>query len=237
MQWVIILLASWIVQRFRIKSAVVVIFALPVVAGLAVLYTVPRTPDNNAPLLVGYYLLAFLFGHIPVVVAWVIANTAGATKRSAIICKRGHHHSSHPPGTNPPLFFPAVYNAAASIGNIIGPIVFNSKDAPDYFPGLRVVLGFFVATAACAILQAANLTFLNKMQERRRVQNGKPAKIKDTSMSDTYQDLAMNEPSDGAGSVSSSAAEQAAAGQQSRIGQNAFADMTDHENDEFVYVL
>ncbi|KAI0909590.1 major facilitator superfamily domain-containing protein [Ustulina deusta] len=215
-QWVIILLASWIVQRFRIKSAVVVIFALPVVAGLAVLYTVPRTPDNNAPLLVGYYLLAFLFGHIPVVVAWVIANTAGATKRSAII---------------------SVYNAAASIGNIIGPIVFNSKDAPDYFPGLRVVLGFFVATAACAILQAANLTFLNKMQERRRVQNGKPAKIKDTSMSDTYQDLAMNEPSDGAGSVSSSAAEQAAAGQQSRIGQNAFADMTDRENDEFVYVL
>ncbi|KAI3339238.1 major facilitator superfamily domain-containing protein [Ustulina deusta] len=215
-QWVIILLASWIVQRFRIKSAVVVIFALPVVAGLAVLYTVPRTPDNNAPLLVGYYLLAFLFGNIPVVVAWVIANTAGATKRSAII---------------------SVYNAAASIGNIIGPIVFNSKDAPDYFPGLRVVLGFFVATAACAILQAANLTFLNKMQERRRVQNGKPAKIKDTSMSDTYQDLAMNESSDGAGSVSSSAAEQAAAGQQSRIGQNAFADMTDRENDEFVYVL
>ncbi|TGJ84609.1 hypothetical protein E0Z10_g4141 [Xylaria hypoxylon] len=215
-QWLIILLASWVVQRFRIKSAVMVAFVLPVIAGLAVLYTIPRTPGHSAPLLVGYYLLAFLFGTIPVEVAWIVANTAGTTKKSTIM---------------------SVYNAASSTGNIIGPIVFNSKDAPNYFPGLRVVLGFFVGTAACAILQAVNLAFLNKMQERRRVQNGKPAKIKDTSMSDTYQDLVADESSSGVDGAQGSAAEQGAAGQQSRIGQNAFADMTDRENDEFVYLL
>ncbi|RWA11703.1 hypothetical protein EKO27_g3404 [Xylaria grammica] len=205
-QWVIILLGSWVVQRFRLKSAVVVIFVLPVIAGLAVLYTIPRTPGHDAPLLVGYYLLAFLFGTTPLLVAWIVANTAGTTKKSTIM---------------------SVYNAAASAGNIVGPIVFNSKDAPNYFPGLRVVLGFFVATAACTILQAVNLAFLNKMQERRRVQNGKPAKIKDTSMSNTYQDLTADEPLDGAEDAQD----------QSRIGQNAFSDMTDRENDEFVYVL
>ncbi|KAI0974674.1 major facilitator superfamily domain-containing protein [Xylaria arbuscula] len=217
-QWIIILFISWVVQRFRIKSAVVVVLVLPVIAGLTILYTVPRTPGHSAPLLVGYYLLAFLFGHVPVVVAWVVANTAGATKRSAIL---------------------SVYNAASSTGNIIGPIIFNSKDAPNYFPGLRVLLGFFVATGACAVLQAVNLAFLNKMQERRRVQNGKPAKIKDTSMSDTYQDLAADESSDGVDGASGDAAvaEQGAAGQSNRIGQNAFTDMTDRENDEFVYVL
>ncbi|KAI1350393.1 major facilitator superfamily domain-containing protein [Xylaria sp. FL0043] len=217
-QWVIIMFVSWVVQRFHIKSAVLVVLILPVIAGLAVLYTIPRTPDNNAPLLVGYYLLAFLFGLTPLVVAWIVANTAGATKKSVMM---------------------SVYNAASSTGNIIGPIVFNSKDAPNYFPGLRVMLGFFVATAACTVLQAANLTFLNKLQERRRVQNGKPAKIKDTSMSDTYQDLTADESSDGfdAGSNSGAAAEQGTAGHSSRIGQNAFADMTDRENDEFVYVL
>ncbi|KAI1744855.1 major facilitator superfamily domain-containing protein [Xylaria scruposa] len=208
-QWVIILLASYIVQRFRLKSPVMVAFVLPVIAGLAVLYTVPRTPGHSAPLLVGYYLLAFLFGTIPVEVAWVVANTAGTTKKSTIM---------------------SVYNAAASTGNIIGPIVFNSKDAPDYIPGLRVVLGFFVATAAFSILQAVNLTFLNKLQERRRVANGKPAKIKDTSMSNKYQDLEADESSDGV------LAEEGAAARR-RIGQNAFADMTDRENDEFVYVL
>ncbi|KAI0438295.1 major facilitator superfamily domain-containing protein [Xylaria telfairii] len=208
-QWLIILLASWFVQRFRIKSAVMVAFVLPVIAGLAVLYTIPRTPGHSAPLLVGYYLLAFLFGTIPVEVAWVVANTAGTTKKSTIM---------------------SVYNAASSTGNIIGPIVFNSKDAPDYLPGLRIVLGFFVATAVCAILQAVNLSFLNKLQERRRVANGKPAKIKDTSMSSKYQDIDGDESSDNV------LAEQGAA-THSRIGQNAFADMTDRENDEFVYVL
>ncbi|KAI1126996.1 major facilitator superfamily domain-containing protein [Nemania abortiva] len=207
-QWVIILLASWVVQRFRNKSAVLIAFVLPVIAGLAVLYTVPRTPSHNAALLVGYYLLAFLFGLIPVLVAWIVANTAGTTKKSVIM---------------------AVYNAASSTGNIIGPIVFNSKDAPSYLPGLRVVLGFFVGTAAATGLQAANLMFLNKLQENRRVRNGKPAKIRDTSMTDTYQDMAADDRS--------AAEEGAAAAEQSRIGRNAFADMTDRENDEFVYVL
>lgn len=94
-QWVIILLASWLVQRFRIKSAIVLIFILPVIAGLAVLYAVPRTPDHTGPLLVGYYLLAFLFGTIPVVVAWVVANTAGMTKRSVIMCKSKIIHLLH----------------------------------------------------------------------------------------------------------------------------------------------
>ncbi|KAI0465763.1 major facilitator superfamily domain-containing protein [Xylaria cf. heliscus] len=208
-QWVIILFASWLVQRFRIKSAIMVVFVLPVIAGLAVLYTVPRTPGHSAPLLVGYYLLAFLFGTTPVEVAWVVANTAGTTKKSAIM---------------------SVYNAASSTGNIIGPIVFNSKDAPDYLPGLRIVLGFFVAIVVCAVLQAVNLIFLNKLQERRRVANGKPAKIKDTSMENKYQDITAEESSDGV-------LEEQGAAAHSRIGQNAFADMTDRENDEFVYVL
>ncbi|KAI0517779.1 major facilitator superfamily domain-containing protein [Xylaria bambusicola] len=207
-QWVIILIASWFAQRFRIKYAIVLVFILPVIAGLAVLYAIPRTADNTAPLLVGYYLLAFLFGTIPVVVAWVVANTAGMTKRSVIM---------------------SVYNGAASIGNIIGPIVFNSKDAPNYFPGLRVVLGFFVATAACAILQAFNLAFLNKLQERRRVANGKPAKIVDTSMSNTYKEIRAGDSS-GVQSAEEGTADQ-------RIGQHAFEDLTDRQNDEFVYVL
>lgn len=150
----------------------------------------------------------------------------------------------------------AVYNAASSTGNIIGPIVFNSKDAPDYLPGLRVVLGFFIGTAVCAVLQAVNLAFLNKMQERRRVHNGKPAKIVDASMSNKYHELtaaadavvdesgaaaaAAKATDRGSGSASAStsaAAEEGVAGENSRIGQNAFLDMTDRENDEFVYVL
>lgn len=32
----------------------------------------------------GYYLLAFLFGGNPIIVSWMIANTAGQTKKSVI---------------------------------------------------------------------------------------------------------------------------------------------------------
>lgn len=192
------------------------------VAGLAVLYAVPRGPSHNGALLAGYYLLAFLFGGVPVTVAWIIANTAGATKKSVIM---------------------SVYNAASSTGNIIGPLVFNSRDAPQYLPGLRAMLGIFIALAASSLLQAANLAFLNRLQERRRVRNGKPAKIQDTSMDDTYKGYDPAVDNDAAvieAEVAAEAASQAGTGhgqEQRRLGDNAFADITDRQNDEFIYVL
>lgn len=32
----------------------------------------------------GYYLMAFLFGGNPLIVSWIVANTAGQTKKSVI---------------------------------------------------------------------------------------------------------------------------------------------------------
>jgi len=61
-QWLIILAASYSAQKFRLKSAVLAAFMVPVVAGLVMLYLLPRSKENTAPLLAGYYLLAFLFG-------------------------------------------------------------------------------------------------------------------------------------------------------------------------------
>ncbi|KAF7195056.1 putative transporter [Pseudocercospora fuligena] len=211
LQFIIILLASWAAQRFRNKSIILACLCLPVIAGLAMLYTISHTDAHQGSLLAGYYLLAFLFGGNPLIVAWIVGNTAGTTKKSAVM---------------------SVYNAASSAGNIIGPLLFNSRDAPTYHPGLRAVLGIFVALAACVILQAFNLMFLNKLQERKRVKNGKPAKIKDLSMESKYQD------NDGEIDVTSGVAEgQVEAGaQHARIGDQAFLDLTDRKNDEFVYI-
>ena len=178
LQWIIIILASLAAQRFRIKSAVLVAITLPVIAGLAMLYTLKHNDANQGGLLAGYYLLAFLFGGNPLIVAWIVANTAGTTKKSATM---------------------SLYNAASSSGNIIGPLLFRSSDEPTYHPGLRAVLGIFVALAACAILQAANLMFLNKLQERKRVKNGKPAKIKDLSMESKYHDIDDEPDEEGVG--------------------------------------
>jgi hypothetical protein len=65
------------------KSAVLAVFMLPVVTGLAMLYTLGR--NQQAPLLVAYYLLAFLFGGNPLIVSWIVGNTGGTTKKSVIM--------------------------------------------------------------------------------------------------------------------------------------------------------
>jgi len=56
------------------------------------------------------------------------------------------------------------------------------------------------------------LYILNKRKEKERVANGKPAKIANASMEKEYRQTA-----DG------------------QLGQQAFADLTDRQNDEFVY--
>ena len=196
MQFIVILLASYAAQKAKLKSFVLASLMLPVVAGLAVLYVLPRKSSSTAGLLVAYYLLAFLFGGNPLIVSWIVGNTGGSTKKSAMM---------------------SLYNAGSSSGNIIGPLLFNKKDAPAYHPGLRKVLAIFVTMFAVVLIQLGNLIFLNKMQSRRRVRNGKAAKIKDHSMEDKY--TAMDE-----------------AEIQQRLGQNAFLDLTDGKNDEFTYI-
>lgn len=83
-QLIIILAASWAAQKFKWKSITLFALVLPVVAGLAMLYTIPHKGHTGA-LLAGYYLLAFLFGGNPLIVAWIVGNTAGTTKKSVIM--------------------------------------------------------------------------------------------------------------------------------------------------------
>ncbi|KIX01113.1 uncharacterized protein Z518_10179 [Rhinocladiella mackenziei CBS 650.93] len=196
MQVLVILLASYAAQKAKVKSVVLAALMLPVIAGLAVLYVLPRTSGETAGLLVAYYLLAFLFGGNPLIVSWIVGNTAGSTKKSVIM---------------------SLYNAGSSSGNIIGPLLFSKEDAPAYHPGLRKVLAIFVTMVAVIFIQLANLMFLNKLQSRKRVKNGKTAVIKDHSMEDQY--VAMDETEGG-----------------QRLGDNAFLDLTDRQNDEFTYI-
>ncbi|KAL1303051.1 hypothetical protein AAFC00_003360 [Neodothiora populina] len=194
-----IAISSFAAQRGKKKGGVLLALALPIIAGLAALYMLPRDPSHTAPLLVSYYLLGFIFGGNPILVAWMVGNTGGFTKGSVIM---------------------AIYNAAAGAGNIIGPLLFATQDAPAYKPGLKSVLAMFATLAALVILQMVYLVFLNKLQERKRVKDGKPAKLADLSMERRY--IAMAEVAD--------------AEQGPRIGDNAFNDLTDRQNDEFIYI-
>lgn len=203
LQSIMIILASYLAQTARVKGVILSAFMLPVVAGLAILYAVPRTDSATGALLAGYYLLAFLFGGNPLVVTWIVGNTAGSTKKSVAM---------------------SLFNAASSAGNIVGPLLFSAKDAPDYHPGLRACLGIFSAMVAIVLVQWANLWFLNKQQARRRVRNGKSAQIVDHSMQSNFHGIEET-------------GEEAEMGHQvAHAGAHMAEDLTDRENDEFVYI-
>lgn len=203
LQTIMILLASYLAQTARLKGAILALFMLPVVAGLAILYAVPRGNSAQGALLAGYYLLAFLFGGNPLVVTWIVGNTAGSTKKSVAM---------------------SLYNAASSAGNIVGPLLFASKDAPEYHPGLRACLAIFSAMAAVVLLQWANLWYLNKQQARRRVRNGKSAQVIDHSMQTHFH------------GIEETPEESETGHHVAHAGAHVADDLTDRQNDEFVYI-
>jgi hypothetical protein len=75
----------------------------------------------------------------------------------------------------------------------------------------------FCALIGCVGLQVIDVAYLNKRKEAQRVKNGKPAKIKDLSMAKHFEMMGQE-------------------AEAAHMGDNAFLDMTDQENDEFIYV-
>ncbi|CAK7236167.1 hypothetical protein SBRCBS47491_009544 [Sporothrix bragantina] len=194
MQLIIILLSCWAAQKAKIKSAVIVAFTIPAIAGTAMLYAVPRTHASQPALLAAYYLCAFLFAANPLILSWAIANTAGATKKSTML---------------------SVVQAGVSAGALSGPLLFNANQAPYYKPGIRAVLGIFIALIAACCFQVANLLFLNRQKRKQRIAAGKTADIVDASMQNKV-------------TISK--------GQEQALDEVAALDLTDKANDQFVYV-
>ncbi|KAJ9113007.1 hypothetical protein QFC22_006103 [Naganishia vaughanmartiniae] len=136
-----------------------------------------------------FSLIGFLFGANPLIASWLTSNTAGYTKKSTVL---------------------AMYAVGNAVGNIVGPLLFKSTDAPLYREGLKAVLGIFIAAGGATAFIVASYIFLNRRKEKERVAHGKPAKLDDRSMKQSYE-------AGDAGDI---------------LGQNAFLDMTDKENDE-----
>ncbi|KAH6857179.1 major facilitator superfamily domain-containing protein [Chaetomium sp. MPI-CAGE-AT-0009] len=195
LQCIVVLSAAWVTVRTRWKSLALGFMLVFILTGLVLLYILPRDKSHIPGLLVGYYFLAFIFGCVNLTVSWILANAAGQTKKSTMM---------------------AVFNAAASVGAIVGPLLFDASDAPEYRTGIRSTMGVFAAMFTVVLLQVGNLMLLNKLQVQRRIANNKPAYVHDHSMEDKYVDIRT--------------------GNAGTTGDRAFAGLTDRKNDEFVYV-
>lgn len=85
LQTIAILFGCYCAAKLRIKSAILAGLMVLVVAGCAMIYVESISNDFTASVaLGGYYLMAFLFGGNPLIVSWIVANTAGQTKKSVI---------------------------------------------------------------------------------------------------------------------------------------------------------
>lgn len=194
-QTIVILLGCWAAHSMRIKSAILFVFMLPVVAGTAMLYKLDRNESSQPALLAAYYIIAFLFSANPLLLSWMVGNTAGATKKSVTV---------------------SLYQAGLSAGNLIGPLLFSDDQAPEYRQGILGVLGVFIAMVACVVIQAAILFVMNKFQAKKRVRNGKSAEIVDRSM---QAGVTATDEKTG-----------------DEVADEVPPDMTDRQNDEFVYI-
>ncbi|KAJ7099672.1 major facilitator superfamily domain-containing protein [Mycena epipterygia] len=199
-QITVIFSAPYAAYRFKTKSLVTAVLVLPVLAGLIILYKL------HGGLLVGYSLLAFLYGANPLIVSWISANTAGSTKKSVVL---------------------VGYNAASSVGNIVGPFLFRDTDAPPYRRGLLSCIGIFVALAGSILLQVVNFMILNHLKQRQRIARGKPAVLHDASMDNRFRQRTQSQ-------LDREKLEAASTGV--ALGDNSLLDLTDWQNDEFVYV-
>ncbi|KAE8419810.1 major facilitator superfamily domain-containing protein [Aspergillus pseudocaelatus] len=105
-------------------------------------------------------------------------------------------------------------------GNVLGSNLYTTTDAPLYRRGLLSNLAMFCVLVLLPVMNMAYLYFLNKKHEEKRVSMGKSARIVDHSMQ-------------AVGSVPVDKTEP----QQPAVSEdNAFKDLTDWENEDFVYV-
>ncbi len=214
---------AFLATSLRKKGPVIALLCLPPIAGCVVLMAIPHVPQHKAPLLVGYYLISVYPGITPLIYSWSAQNTAGDTKRKCTT---------------------AVLFIGQSVGNVVGPQLYTTAEAPAYARGLRSNLALYVIIIVLVAATTLYLAALNRSHAKRRVTLGKSAVIVDTSLftAEEAEQLRAHPSAAAEGLVGTAVGSEqqqqqqqasAAAGQ---IGDRAFENLTDLVNDEFVFV-
>ncbi|WWD19458.1 hypothetical protein CI109_103918 [Kwoniella shandongensis] len=198
-------LTSFVMMKTKVKAPMLFFVNAVTLAGAIWLWIIPRGKEYTHQLLGAYMLLQFSGIVAPLTFAWANANTGGGTKKSVLA---------------------SIEWGAVCVGNAIGPQLFTSNSAPYYFPGLRDNIISMAVTEGCVVGLAVWIYFLNRRNKRRREARG---------MSGDIIDFSLEAESKWAGLREKQAANDQAAGITQTHGQKAFLDLTDLENDEFVY--
>ncbi|KAF2166699.1 hypothetical protein M409DRAFT_66317 [Zasmidium cellare ATCC 36951] len=130
-------LSDWMSDRtFPAICAILI----PMVGGIMMI-TIPLSAPGG--LLVGYYLISCAGASWGLVMVMISNNTVGYTKKVTVN---------------------GLQILAYGAGNWIGPQIFQSKDAPDYFPG-KLNMAIMYGAAACTLLA---IRIVNIIENKKR---------------------------------------------------------------------
>lgn len=202
-QIVAIIGSAAVATKWKRKGFVITIASIFPIVGTIILLTVPR--HQKGVLLFGYYLISCLACITPLVYAWHIQNTAGDTKRKCTS---------------------AVVFIGMCAGNVIGPLLYSTDQAPEYRPGLISNLIMFALVGVLAIIITLYLQLLNKRHAAQRTAVGKNAEKIDESMIGK----------DKIGHAKTIELENGQASNDAQTEDKGFADVTDLKNEDFIYV-
>lgn len=201
LQIIVIICSALVSTKLKLKSPVLTFLCIPPIIGCGLLYGLPRNDGTKGGLLAGYYLTGFYTGISPILYTWASVNTAGDTKKKL---------------TTAFLFM------GQSAGNIAGPLLYSTTQAPLYRSGLRSNLALFSILIALVWVTVAVLLAMNKYHTKKCHELGKEPP-KDYSMVDSKRldDAIQADGTDLRGAVM----------------DNSLLDITDLKNEDFVYII
>jgi len=201
------ILAAYLVTISKRKMPVLLGVTCFPLAAAAALYALPRGAEYRSQLLAVYFILQIFQPVTPILFSWTFANTAGHTKKTV---------------TTGMLF------VGLCVGNIVGPQLYLTKEAPRYQTGLIGNLVVIAILFGLIIVQTFYLSLLNRRNAKKRKAMGKTGPNVDYSLESSSKWAAMK-------------AQQKHNEQEGGIAEEhnaaAFEDLTDLQNVDFIYSL
>lgn len=136
------LMATYLIKKGIPRYIAICGTLIPAVLGAALMSFLPKS--NKGGLLVGIYLINFITCPYAIAICWAGSNVAGSTKK---------------------IGMQAIFiSIGFALGNIVGPLSYRAKDAPNYLPAKIGML----ATQSASIVIALVIAGIYYLRNQRR---------------------------------------------------------------------
>ncbi|KAG8691523.1 hypothetical protein FRC11_002113 [Ceratobasidium sp. 423] len=148
----IVTFVAYIARKTKQTLYIMMAICVPMVATTSVLMAVPNGRSTRVGLLIAFYGTFWFNGVAVLLLSLITRNIAGQTKKSVVL---------------------TMSLIAWAAGNMIGPQVFQTKDAPRYRVGFTVHLAFYIAQIIVFFILRLILARRNKAKIQAAKQKGR----------------------------------------------------------------